>query len=192
MVPGWERWRARPRGHGRLDWVPGAALAMRRRAWDEVGPFDTRFRFYAQDLDFCTRAADAGWRVRLVEEAHVVHVGGATIGREPGATRSRSHPGLLWTDLLLWAEKTRGRAWASSAARCIALGARLRLLARAAVLPLLPSAEREEWRRDSGAFRQALDEVRRWQAARRPQGYEAGPGGTGGCGTGNGAGAPPG
>jgi GT2 family glycosyltransferase len=100
-------------------------MAIRREAWDEVGPLDARFRFYAQDLDFCLRAGDAGWRVRLVDEAHVVHLGGATIGRRPGSARRRSHPALLWTDLLLWAEKRHGRRWALAAARRLAVGGRL-------------------------------------------------------------------
>jgi len=170
-VPGYSRMRRpRPGDGGRLDWVSGAAMAIRRQAWDEVGPFDPRFRFYAQDLDFCSRARDAGWRVRLVEEAQVVHVGGATIGLRPGSTRSRSHPGLLWTDLLHWAEKSRGRGWALAASHCLALGARVRLLARAAVRLLLPSGRRGEWSRDSEAFRLALDEVRRWRAERRAHG----------------------
>lgn len=169
VVPGYRRVRPLRDRRGRLDWVAGAAMAIRRRTWQEVGPFDTRFRFFAQDLDFCLRARDAGWRVGLVEDAQVVHVGGATIGRHPGSTRRGSHPGLLWTDLLLWAEKRRGPRWALAASRCLALGGHLRLLARAAVRPLLPSRRRGEWARDSEAFRLALDEARRWRAARRSQ-----------------------
>jgi GT2 family glycosyltransferase len=138
-------------------------MAIRRETWEELGPLDTRFRFYAQDLDLCMRAQDAGWRVRLVDAATVVHVGGATIGRRAGAAR-RAHPGLLWTDLLLWAEKRHGRPWADSAARRLAVGARLRLLARAAVLPLVPTGQRADWQRDTAAFREAVAELRRWRA----------------------------
>ncbi len=177
---------------GRIDWVTGAAMAIRRRVWDEVGPLDARFRFFAQDLDFCLRARDAGWRVRLVEAARVVHVGGATIGTLPGSAR-RSHPGLLWTDLLLWAEKSRGRRWALAASRCLTAGGHARLIARATARPLVPSGRHADWSRDSAAFRRGLDEVRRWRAERRSQrGYEAGPGGTGAWGGGGGHGVPPG
>lgn len=118
----------------------------------------------SQDLDFCLRAKDAGWHVRLVGEARVVHVGGATIGRRSGAARSGLHPGLLWTDLLLWAEKRHGRRWALAAARWLARGGRLRLVARAVVRPQLPPGQRVEWDRDTEAFRQALAELRRWRA----------------------------
>jgi GT2 family glycosyltransferase len=163
-VPGYRRLRPlRSEARGRLDWVTGAAMAIRRETWDEVGPLDVRFRLYAQDLDFCLRAQDAGWHVRLVREARVTHEGGATIGRRSGAAGSRSHPGLLWTDLLLWAEKRHGHRWALAAARWLALGGRLRLVARAVVFLRLPPRRRVEWGRDTEAFRQALDDLRRWR-----------------------------
>jgi GT2 family glycosyltransferase len=164
-VPGYRRLRpVRSETGRRLDWVTGAAMAIRRETWDEVGPFDPRFRFYAQDLDFCLRAGDAGWRVRLVETAAVLHVGGATVGRLSACPPSRSPASLLWTDLLLWAEKRRGRRWALLAGRCLELGARLRLLCRHAVRGLLPSSRRGAWTRDSHALRLALDDLRRWRA----------------------------
>lgn len=160
-VPGYRRLRpVRSDAGGRLDWVTGAAMAIRRQTWDEAGPLDPRFRFYAQDLDFCLRAKDAGWHVRLVAEAQVIHVGGATIGRRPGAARIGSHPGLLWTDLLLWAEKRHGRQWARAAARRLAIGARVRLIARAIVRLMLSPRRRAAWSRDTDVFRSALDEVR--------------------------------
>jgi hypothetical protein len=105
-VPGYRRVRPLRDRRGRLDWVAGAAMAIRRRTWEEVGFFDTRFRFFAQDLDFCLRAQDAGWRVGLVGDAQVVHVGGATIGRHR-ARRGAVRTGPAVTDLLLWAEKRR-------------------------------------------------------------------------------------
>lgn len=167
-VPGYARLRRPgPAPGARVDWVSGAAVAIRREAWKEVGPFDGRFRFYAQDLDFCSRARDAGWRVRLVEEARVVHVGGATIGLRAGATRAGTHPGLLWTDLLAWAEKRRGRRWALAASRGLLLGARVRLAARGLVAT---TGRRGSWSADSEAFRLGVDEVRRWRAERRAQG----------------------
>jgi GT2 family glycosyltransferase len=164
-VPGYRLLRPlRSETRGRLDWVTGAAMAIRRRAFEEVGPFDARFRFYAQDLDFCLRARDAGWHVRLVANARVVHVGGATIGRRPGAAGRSAHPGLLWTDLLRWAEKRHGLPWALAAERRLALGGRLRLLARALARPLLPPRRLVEWDEDTEAFRLALEETRRWRA----------------------------
>ena len=59
-----------------VDWVTGAALAIRREAWEAVGPLDGRYRFYAQDLDFCLSLRDAGWHVALAKGFRVMHLGG--------------------------------------------------------------------------------------------------------------------
>ena len=108
-----------------VDWVTGAAMAFRRAVWEVVGPLDEGFQFYAQDLDFCLRARRAGWRIEVRPEVRVLHHHGATIGRAAGA-RGHQHPELLWSDLLRWARKHRGPAWAARAEIALRTGARLR------------------------------------------------------------------
>ncbi len=84
-VPPWRRLRPASgsgRGAGAVAWVTGAAMAVRRAAWEQVGPFDERFAFYAQDLDLCLRARDAGWEVAILPGLRVVHHHGATIAGE--------------------------------------------------------------------------------------------------------------
>src|SRR6185369_14845132 len=51
---------------GTPQWSAGAALAVRRAAWEECGPFDEGFGFYGQDVEFCLRLGDAGWNVRVL------------------------------------------------------------------------------------------------------------------------------
>jgi GT2 family glycosyltransferase len=142
-----------------VDWVTGAAMAIRRAAWAAVGPLDERFRAYCQDLDLCQRAAAAGWEVALVPGALVVHHGGATISRLSGALTSRQHPELLWTDLLRWVAKSRGPAAARVAARAIRLGGALRIGARGILGPVVPASRRAAWRQDTRAFARALAAV---------------------------------
>lgn len=139
---------------GSVDWVTGAAMAVRREAWQAVGPLDTRYRFYAQDLDFCLSLRDAGWHVALASEFHVMHLGGATIGQRSGAAQS-AHPALLWADLLTWAKKRHGGRWARSARRWMRLGAGLRVMGRALVRPTLGRKARSAWDRETAAFRSA-------------------------------------
>jgi GT2 family glycosyltransferase len=45
-----------------LDWIAGAAMLMRRPV-AEGFRFDERFGSYIEDVDFCYRVRDAGWRV---------------------------------------------------------------------------------------------------------------------------------
>ena len=54
-----------------------ACLLIRRAAFDAVGGFDTRFHpAWFEDVDFCRRLRDHGWRIRYVAGARVVHEGG--------------------------------------------------------------------------------------------------------------------
>jgi GT2 family glycosyltransferase len=158
VLPRWPGSGRRRSGTG-AEWVTGAAMAIRRPVWDSIGPFDTAFRFYAQDLDLCLRAGDAGWRIGVVAEARVVHLGGATVGRLPGALGG-SNPAWLWADLLRWAEKRHGTGWAQRAAGLMWAGSRLRLLGRALACFWLPRSGRADWDRDTEVLRGACSAVR--------------------------------
>jgi hypothetical protein len=91
MVSGCARVLPRRRrvSNSEVAWVSGAAMAFRRETWGAAGPLNDSYRFYAQDLELCTRARRAGWRVRVVDDARVVHEGGATMPPDPA---------LLWLD----------------------------------------------------------------------------------------------
>jgi GT2 family glycosyltransferase len=56
-----------------VDWMLGAALMARRAAIDDVGPMDPAFFLYVEDIDWCFRMHEAGWRVVYVPTARVVH-----------------------------------------------------------------------------------------------------------------------
>jgi GT2 family glycosyltransferase len=173
--PGYRR--LRPVGsaeRARVDWVSGAALAVRRSAWAEVGPFDESYGFYGQDVDFCLRLRDAGWRVRVVPGWVVTHLGGATIGAREGAAGGR-HPGLLWTDLLRCGEKRHGPRWARSAARLMRFGATLRLAGRVLLGPFVSGARRPAFAAETEAHRAARAALAGWP----PQGSARGTGGLG-------------
>jgi GT2 family glycosyltransferase len=142
-----------------VDWVTGAAMAIRREVWTDVGPLDEAFRIYAQDLDFCVRARDRGWGVRIVSACRVRHHHGATITRVLGRV-GHQHPQSLWTDLVRWAEKRHGAAYARRAGWAIASGARLRLVGRGLVSPAVPVAQREGWQGETRELRLALAALR--------------------------------
>jgi len=101
-----------------VDWVSGAAMAIRREAWT---PFSEKFLFYCQDLKLCIDTRDAGWAVRIVPEARVVHLLGATIA---GASKQKAE--LLWPDLLTWGRDRYGRVWGAFARVVLVLAALLR------------------------------------------------------------------
>jgi len=109
----------------RVPWVKGAALALRRAAFDAVGGFDESFFMYHEESDLCFRLADAGWEVHFAPVTDVVHTGGtSTAQRQPemdaalarSATRfhRKHYDGVhLWLATRAWAGITRVRRWQS-------------------------------------------------------------------------------
>jgi len=56
-----------------VDWVVGAAMFVRRAVYAQVGGLDERFFMYSEELDWCLRAKQAGWRVVYFPYARVLH-----------------------------------------------------------------------------------------------------------------------
>lgn len=67
----------------RVDWVSGACIMVRRRAWDAVGGFDPAFFMYLEDVDLCWRLREAGWVVGYEPAAEVTHLQGASASLHP-------------------------------------------------------------------------------------------------------------
>ena len=62
-----------------VDWVSGACMLVRRRAFEEIGGFDPGYFMYFEEMDACLRLHRAGWRVVFDPVAEVKHVvGGST------------------------------------------------------------------------------------------------------------------
>jgi hypothetical protein len=79
-----------------VEFLTGACLLVRRRAFDEVGPFDESFFMFAEEADWCFRCREHGWRVVYVPGAEAVHVGGtSTAASQPAEwayrEQERSH-----------------------------------------------------------------------------------------------------
>jgi GT2 family glycosyltransferase len=64
-----------------VDWVSGACMAVRRKAFEEVGPLDERFFMYWEDADWCKRMRQNGWKVVYFPLATITHLGGGSSDR---------------------------------------------------------------------------------------------------------------
>ncbi len=95
-----------------VDWVTGAAMLVRREAIDEVGLLDEGFFMYSEELDWCRRISEAGWRIVYVPTAQVVHYGGKS-SEQTGAARHihfqtskvryfRKHHSRMTAEVLRW------------------------------------------------------------------------------------------
>jgi len=56
-----------------VDWVKGAALMARREGIEQVGLMDEDFFMYSEELDWCRRFREAGWRVVYLPTAQIIH-----------------------------------------------------------------------------------------------------------------------
>ena len=62
--------------------VTAAAFLVRTSAFDQVQGFDVAFAKDYNDVDFCLRVREAGYRVAWTPYAHFVHYEGATMARK--------------------------------------------------------------------------------------------------------------
>jgi len=95
-----------------LPTAVGFCMAVSRSAVEALGFFDEEAfgRGYGEENDFCRRAAEAGWRNVLCEDAFVVHRGGQSFGplglapgEEPMRRLLAKHPDYLET-VTAWIE----------------------------------------------------------------------------------------
>ncbi len=69
-----------------VDWLMGACLMVRKKAYEQVGGMDELFFLYFEDVDWCRRFWAKGWRVTYVPQAVFSHFhqrsseGGALLG----------------------------------------------------------------------------------------------------------------
>jgi GT2 family glycosyltransferase len=56
-----------------VDWVMGAAIALRREALEDIGLFDEGYFLYSEEVDLCLRLRRAGWDVHYFPSVTVIH-----------------------------------------------------------------------------------------------------------------------
>ena len=104
------------------DWVSGACLMIRREVVEQVGGLDEDYFMYSEEVDWCWRVKQAGWKVFYLSEAEVLHWGGQSIKRVPFHKRARVYRGKL-----LFFRKRRGRGYAVLFRLILLLGTVLKL-----------------------------------------------------------------
>jgi N-acetylglucosaminyl-diphospho-decaprenol L-rhamnosyltransferase len=140
-----------PRGRVQADFASGAALVVRREAWEHVDGFDVDYFMYGEDLDLALRLWSAGWAVGVEPNARVEHEYEFAKGDRkwfllernrwwtvlsdyPAAVLALLLPALIGAEIALIAMSARG-GWL-----------RAKLASQAAVLSQMPSIVRRRRR----------------------------------------------
>ena len=86
-----------PEGQGEVEagWISGSCFLARRAALEELGGFDEAYFMYAEDMDLCWRAHQAGWAVGFSGAASVMHVQGVSTARHPYQMMMAHHRSAL-------------------------------------------------------------------------------------------------
>ncbi len=100
-----------PQVTGRVDWLAGASLMMRREVLDRIGLFDETFFLYFEETELCLRAARAGWPTDYVVESRVAHIGSVSTGMKGW----RRVPRFWLESRMYYYTKSHGRAYALAA-----------------------------------------------------------------------------
>ena len=64
----------------------GACLLIRRGVFTQVGGLDEGYFLFCEDMDYCRRAIQAGWKLLLTSEARVLHHEGKSAEQETPAS----------------------------------------------------------------------------------------------------------
>jgi len=65
---------------GPVEQPAGAFLMIRRDIWERLGGFDESFHpVWFEDVDFCRRAVDSGYRIEYVPQVRAEHTGGHSV-----------------------------------------------------------------------------------------------------------------
>ena len=59
-----------------VEAISGSFLMFRRAIWERIGGLDENFFMYGEDLDFCYRIREAGWKIYYVPATKIVHYKG--------------------------------------------------------------------------------------------------------------------
>ncbi len=78
-----------------VEAISGACMLVKRPALQEVGPWDKRYFLHCEDLDWCMRFRQQGWKILFVPDAVVVHHKGACSRRRPIFVEWHKHRGMV-------------------------------------------------------------------------------------------------
>lgn len=95
-----------------VEAISGALMLVRREAIEDVGLWDEGYFLHCEDLDWCMRFRQKGWKILFVPDAPVVHKKGSCSRSRPVFVEWHKHKGMMrfyrkffrhqYPDALMW------------------------------------------------------------------------------------------
>ncbi|SOD39855.1 glycosyltransferase family 2 protein [Nitrosovibrio sp. Nv4] len=78
-----------------VEAISGALMLVRREAIEDVGLWDEGYFLHCEDLDWCMRFRNKGWKILFVPDAPVVHYKGTCSRSRPVFVEWHKHKGMM-------------------------------------------------------------------------------------------------
>jgi GT2 family glycosyltransferase len=78
-----------------VEAISGACMLVRREAVADVGGWDENYFLHCEDLDWCMRFRQKGWKIVFVPSARVTHAQGACSRKRPVFVEWHKHRGMM-------------------------------------------------------------------------------------------------
>ncbi|MGB5405647.1 MAG: glycosyltransferase family 2 protein [Thiogranum sp.] len=78
-----------------VEAISGACMLVRREALEDVGELDEGYFLHCEDLDWCMRFRQKGWKILFVPDARVTHYLGTCGRSRPVFVEWNKHKGMM-------------------------------------------------------------------------------------------------
>jgi GT2 family glycosyltransferase len=78
-----------------VDWVSGAALFASQALIERIGLLDEEYFMFCEDVDWCWRAWEAGFKVMYLPDAVITHAIGRSTDKAPNRMIGRFHRSMF-------------------------------------------------------------------------------------------------
>lgn len=84
-----------PDGPVEVEAISGACMLVKRQAIDDVGLWDEGYFLHCEDLDWCMRFRQKGWKILFIPSAKVTHALGVCGRSRPIFVEWHKHKGMI-------------------------------------------------------------------------------------------------
>lgn len=104
-----------------VDWLAFAAVLIRREVVEQVGLLDEGYFMYFEDVDYCRRVRDAGWKILFWPHTQIIHYKGGSSRVTDDAEIRRRAPRYYYESRSRYFTKYYGKRglWMANAFWCL-------------------------------------------------------------------------
>lgn len=84
-----------PDGVVEVEAISGACMLVSKEAFEDVGPLDEGYFLHCEDLDWCMRFQERGWKILFVPQARLLHSKGSCSSSRPIFVEWVKHKGMV-------------------------------------------------------------------------------------------------